>query len=107
GNGSAAMLINDPQIYDAVNDIIIGVNESRILRWLIQNRQKKGIEKRYDVTKKAIEQSGGKVEPLDRGPDETPPPRPPLRDAVQETPAAPAMPATTPPEPVATPPPGT
>ena len=90
GNGSAAKLINDPQIYDAVNDIIVGVNESRILRWLIQNRQKKGIEKRYDATKKAVEQSGGKVEPLDAGPEETPPP---------------ATPATTPPEPAATPPP--
>jgi phospholipid/cholesterol/gamma-HCH transport system substrate-binding protein len=103
GNGSAAKLINDPQIYDAVNDIIVGVNQSRLLRWLIRNRQKKGIETRYDATKKAVEQSGGKVEPrddLEAGPDETPPPRPPLR----ETPA-PTTPATTPPEPAATPPP--
>ena len=59
GNGSAAKLINDPQIYDAVNDVIVGVNQSRILRWLIRNRQKKGIETRYDVTRKAIEQAGG------------------------------------------------
>ena len=51
----------------------------------------------------AVEQSGGKVEPLDAGPDETPSPRPPLRDAAPET--TPAMPATTPPEPAATPPP--
>jgi phospholipid/cholesterol/gamma-HCH transport system substrate-binding protein len=96
GNGSAAKLINDPQIYDAVNDIIVGVNQSKLLRWLIRNRQKKGIETRYDATKKAVEQSGGRPEPLndlDGGPDETPSPSPP--------------PATTPPEPAATPPPGT
>jgi phospholipid/cholesterol/gamma-HCH transport system substrate-binding protein len=102
GNGSAAKLINDPKIYDAVNDIIVGVNQSKLLRWLIRNRQKKGIETRYDATKKAVEQSGGKVEPLDGGPDETPSPKPPLRDAVPETPA---IPATTPPERAATPPP--
>lgn len=90
GKGSAAMLINDPQIYDAVNDVIIGVNESRLLRWLIRNRQKKGIEKRYEETKKGIEAAGGTPEPLDTGPqgeekkpetapapaEETPPPPP-------------------------------
>lgn len=48
GEGTAAQLINDPAVYDAVNDVIIGVNESRFLRWLIQNRQQKGIEKRIE-----------------------------------------------------------
>ncbi|HYH44658.1 MAG TPA: hypothetical protein VEG34_03170, partial [Thermoanaerobaculia bacterium] len=48
GEGTAAKLINDPKIYQAVNDILIGVNESWMLRWLIRNRQKAGIEKRYD-----------------------------------------------------------
>jgi len=74
GNGTAAKLINDPKIYDAVNDIIVGVNQSRVLRWLIRNRQKKGIEKRYDGTRKAIEQSGGTPEPLDTLPEENPQP---------------------------------
>jgi len=49
GNGAAGMFINDPRIYDAVNHIIIGVNESRMLRWLIRNRQKKGIKARYEA----------------------------------------------------------
>jgi hypothetical protein len=40
-------LINDPEVYQAVKDILIGVNESRMLRWLIRNRQKAGIERRY------------------------------------------------------------
>jgi hypothetical protein len=73
GNGSAAKLINDPQIYDAVNDILVGVNQSKFLRWLIRNRQNKGIEKRYKDTTKAIEESGGKPEPLDEGNGPKPP----------------------------------
>jgi phospholipid/cholesterol/gamma-HCH transport system substrate-binding protein len=88
GDGSAAKLINDPKIYDAVNDIILGVNQSRVLRWLIRNRQKKGIEKRYDDTTKAIERSGGTPEPLDALP-ETP--------RGTKPPAAPADPAAPPP----------
>ena len=47
GKGTAGKLIMDPQIYDSVNDILVGVNESRMLRWLIRNRQKAGIKKRY------------------------------------------------------------
>lgn len=97
GKGTAAKLINDPQIYEAVNDIIIGVNESRILRWLIRNRQKKGIETRYEETRKAIEEQGGTPPPLDAGPDVIEEPAP------EETaPAAPARPpaeATPPPPP--------
>jgi len=69
GNGTAAQLINDPKIYDAVNDIIVGVNQSKVLRWLIRSRQKKGIDKRYEDTKKAIERSGGTPEPLESGKD--------------------------------------
>jgi phospholipid/cholesterol/gamma-HCH transport system substrate-binding protein len=80
GEGTAAKLLNDPRIYDAVNDIIVGVNQSRVLRWLIRNRQRKGIEKRYDDTTKAIERSGRKPEPLDtlpEKPEETKPQAPP------------------------------
>jgi phospholipid/cholesterol/gamma-HCH transport system substrate-binding protein len=88
GNGSAAKLINDPQIYDAVNDIIVGVNQSRVLRWLIRNRQGKGIDKRYEDEKKAIEESGGMPEPLepkDEKPGKPPEPKPPalLADPAQ------------------------
>lgn len=48
GDGTVAKLIDDPALYQAMNDIVIGVNESKFLRWLIRNRQEKGIEKRYD-----------------------------------------------------------
>jgi phospholipid/cholesterol/gamma-HCH transport system substrate-binding protein len=47
GNGTAARLINDPSLYEAIDDIIVGANHSWMLRWLIQNRQKAGIKKRY------------------------------------------------------------
>ncbi|MEA2564777.1 MAG: phospholipid/cholesterol/gamma-HCH transport system substrate-binding protein [Acidobacteriota bacterium] len=93
GNGTVPMLLNDPQIYDAVNDVIIGVNESRILRWLIRNRQKKGIERRYKDEVKAIESEGGTPPPLDKGPD-----------VIEEETPAELMPEPTP-EPTPTPPP--
>jgi hypothetical protein len=47
GQGSAGRLINDPAVYESINDILIGINESKLLRWLIRNRQQSGIEKRY------------------------------------------------------------
>jgi phospholipid/cholesterol/gamma-HCH transport system substrate-binding protein len=76
GDGTAARLINDPQIYDAINDIIVGVNESRILRWLIRNRQKKGIAKRFKDTMKSMERQGVTPPPLDASPatEKAPPP---------------------------------
>jgi phospholipid/cholesterol/gamma-HCH transport system substrate-binding protein len=63
GQGSFAKLVNDPQVYEAVNDILVGVNESRLLRWLIRNRQKAGIKRRYEDTREALKAQG-----------ETPPP---------------------------------
>jgi len=48
GNGTVAKLIEDPEVYQSVKDILVGINESRILRWLIRNRQKKGIDVRYE-----------------------------------------------------------
>src|ERR1041385_3620774 len=50
GQGTAGKIINDPSVYESINDILIGINESKMLRWLIRNRQQKGIEKRYDAT---------------------------------------------------------
>jgi phospholipid/cholesterol/gamma-HCH transport system substrate-binding protein len=52
GNGTASKLLNDPAVYESINDILIGINESKLLRWLIRNRQEKGIEKRYDTEQK-------------------------------------------------------
>jgi phospholipid/cholesterol/gamma-HCH transport system substrate-binding protein len=87
GEGTAAKLINDPQVYEAVNDILIGVNESRFLRWLIRNRQKAGIERRYEDTKAAIEATGQTPPPLD------PPSAEERREERREEETTPSLPA--------------
>ncbi|HEU4522260.1 MAG TPA: MlaD family protein [Thermoanaerobaculia bacterium] len=53
GEGTAGKLVADPSLYEAVNDILIGINESRLLRWLIRNRQQEGIDQRYDEQRRA------------------------------------------------------
>ncbi len=57
GNGTLGALINDPDVYEAINDIIIGVNQSRLLRWLIRNREKAGINKRYKERQEQLHSS--------------------------------------------------
>ena len=51
--GTAGKLIADPSVYQAIDDILVGVDESKMLRWLVRNRQKAGIEKRYDSAQAA------------------------------------------------------
>lgn len=46
GDGTAGKLINDPAIFDAAQNLVVGVNESKLLRWLVRDRQKSGIRKR-------------------------------------------------------------
>ncbi|GMU66182.1 MAG: mammalian cell entry protein [Acidobacteriota bacterium] len=58
GDGSAARLLNDPAFAEALQDIVVGVEESRLLRWLIRNRQKAGIEERYDATRDELDRRG-------------------------------------------------
>ena len=65
GEGTVAQLLNDPAVYDAMNDILVGVDESRFLSWLIKNRQNKGIEKRYDAEVEAMEAKGIEPPPLE------------------------------------------
>lgn len=65
GDGTVGQLINDPQAYQALTDIIVGVDENRFLRWLVRNRQRKGTEKRYQAAVEA-----GEVPPI---PDEDQP----------------------------------
>ncbi len=71
GQGTAGRLINDPAIFDAANHLVIGIDESRLLRWLIRNRQRAGIKKVYD-------QESGKASPhaSDISPAPPPPPEP-------------------------------
>lgn len=53
GEGTAGKIISDPSIYESINDILIGINESKLLRWLIRSRQEKGIEKRVQTEQSA------------------------------------------------------
>ncbi|HUJ12462.1 MAG TPA: MlaD family protein, partial [Thermoanaerobaculia bacterium] len=52
GQGTVGKMINDPSVYESINDILIGINESKLLRWLIRNRQERGIEKRVETQQK-------------------------------------------------------
>ena len=64
GDGSAAKMINDPQLYQAMKDIVSGVNESAILRHLIRNRQKKGAEKRFEKELESSPAAPGAAQPV-------------------------------------------
>jgi phospholipid/cholesterol/gamma-HCH transport system substrate-binding protein len=104
GKGSAALLLNDPGIYDAINDVIVGVNRSPMLRWLVQNRQKAGIKQRYqDATAGRGGQQPAAATPAHPGkpapapasspqPPSTPPPPPPSTPPLPETPPPPSTP---------------
>jgi phospholipid/cholesterol/gamma-HCH transport system substrate-binding protein len=59
GDGTAGKLINDPSVFDAAHRLVVGVNESAILRWLIKDRQKSGIKKEYNDAVK-----DGRIEPM-------------------------------------------
>jgi len=75
GQGTAGKLISDPALFESVNDILIGINESKLLRWLIRNRQQSGIERRY---KEAQQTDTAPPPPPEVNPEPVPaPPAPP------------------------------
>jgi phospholipid/cholesterol/gamma-HCH transport system substrate-binding protein len=47
GDGTAGKLINDPAIFDAANRLVVGVDQSWFLRWLVKDRQKAAIKTEY------------------------------------------------------------
>ena len=76
--GTAGKVISDPAIYESINDILIGINESKLLRWLVRNRQQAGIERRVEEIQKAppvVEPAPPVDEPAP--PEVEPPPPPP------------------------------
>lgn len=77
GQGTLGKLVQDPQIYDALNNMVVGVNQNKMLRWLVQNRQKAGIAKRYQDATKG--QSGGGPAPRTPSKGKQPPQPPPSR----------------------------
>jgi phospholipid/cholesterol/gamma-HCH transport system substrate-binding protein len=96
GEGTAGRIVSDPSLYESVNDILIGINESKLLRWLLRNRQQAGIEKRAREAQKAPAVT-------------TPEPPPIVTPTTEETPAPIPAPAETvaPPAEVTTVPPVT
>ena len=73
GQGTAGKIITDPSVYESINDILIGINESKLLRWLIRNRQERGIEQRVKTEQ------------------QVPPPTPPPAPAVNKSEGGMAM----------------
>lgn len=71
GDGTAARIVNDPALFEAIDDILVGVNESKLLRFLVRNRQRSGIQARYAETAA----KGGPAAPGTLGPAPTPEPR--------------------------------
>lgn len=91
GEGTAGKLISDPSVYESINDILIGINESRMLRWLIRSRQQKGIERRFEQQQKP-QPAPADVRTSVAPPAETPPPQIPV---TATTPAMEGTPTTT------------
>lgn len=95
GEGTAGRLIADPSVYESINDILIGINESKLLRWLIRNRQASGIETRYKAAtgKKVLPPSEQQPEahsqpPVDDDVRLEPPPAEPAPPSSEATPPA-------------------
>jgi phospholipid/cholesterol/gamma-HCH transport system substrate-binding protein len=52
GYGTAGKLINDTTLYDSANRLVVGVDESALLKWIIKDRQKAAIKKEYNELQK-------------------------------------------------------
>lgn len=54
GDGTAAMVVNDPALYQGLYEVVYGLKHSGLSKWYIQNKQKKGaaILAKPDQTKK-------------------------------------------------------
>jgi phospholipid/cholesterol/gamma-HCH transport system substrate-binding protein len=78
GQGTVGKLINDPALFDAANHIVVGIDESALLRWLIRDRQKSGIKKEYNEVQKQNTAAAANGTPNDSPPPvpTVTPPRP-------------------------------
>ena len=71
GQGTVGKLINDPAIFDAAHHLVVGIDESALLRWLVRNRQRSGIRKRYATESgKSPNQPPPELEDLDVPPND-------------------------------------
>jgi phospholipid/cholesterol/gamma-HCH transport system substrate-binding protein len=72
GDGTAGRIIQDPAIYESINDVLIGINESAMLRWLVKRSQERGIEKRFDAEQKSGEATNSVTPPTEAVPEVEP-----------------------------------
>jgi len=89
GSGTAGRMITDPSVYEAINDILIGINESKLLRWLVRSRQQQGIETRYKAATTAQPKPPApapEVKSNIAAPEEPPPPAVPPETTTQPPP---------------------
>lgn len=49
GEGSVGGMVNDPALYQGLKDVVTGLQESRLLRWMVQRYGRKGAEARRDA----------------------------------------------------------
>jgi phospholipid/cholesterol/gamma-HCH transport system substrate-binding protein len=59
GEGTLGALVNDRTLYDGMEDVVAGVNDSKFGRWLLRRYQKKGIKNQdeQDEQREADDQS--------------------------------------------------
>jgi phospholipid/cholesterol/gamma-HCH transport system substrate-binding protein len=53
GQGTLGALVNDRVLYDSMEDVVAGTNDSKFARWLLRHYQKKGIVAEEGRTKKS------------------------------------------------------
>ena len=58
GTGTAGAFINDPQMYQDLENVVRGVEESKIVSWFIRNRRERGEE--VAAEERAAEDAGGR-----------------------------------------------
>lgn len=58
GQGTLGGLVNDPQVYLGLRDVILGVEKSSLLRWIIINRKEAGEKEREAAEKHQKKKEG-------------------------------------------------
>ena len=53
GEGTLGALVNDRSLYDGMEDVVVGVNDSKFSRWLLRRYQKQGIKVQDEDAAKA------------------------------------------------------
>jgi len=104
GSGTAGKLIQDPAVYESINDVLIGINESKMLRWLVRRSQAKGIEERYHAERSSADSSEAPPPAVTPVP-ETGTPAPEVAPHEVDSPAPPATATAVEPPPEIPPPP--